>query len=164
MVFALGFSRGYAETLCMHWLRAAESILNGGCLRFYSAMQIRTALLLAVLGLAAPGLVAQTKRLPPNSLDPGSGFPETSTAIPAAKHNTGTYRVLAPRRSRMRKTPIRRTAQYEFYERVERAARLRQKMLIVQSKHKRSGFGHRRPPRKHPPHKMRYCDECGIRH
>ena len=25
-------------------------------------------------------------------------------------------------------------------------------------------FGHKRPPKKHKPGKMKYCKECGIRH
>ena len=25
-------------------------------------------------------------------------------------------------------------------------------------------FGHKRKPKKRPPHKMKYCEECGIRH
>lgn len=137
-------------------------ILNYWCGRFHTAMQKNVIFLLAAVGLAAPALVAQTKRPPPNSLDPGTGISENP--VPAPTRKPAKYRVLAGQRSRIRQTPVRHTAQYEFYQRVERAARLRQKMLIEQSKYKRSDFGHRRPPRRRPPHKMRYCNECGIRH
>jgi hypothetical protein len=97
----------------------------------------------------------------PTSLDPGNGFLPSQTPPTARQKKKGYNRVKAGSRKR---TPVRHTAQYEFYERVERAARLRQKMMIEQSKHTKSNFGHRKKPRKRPPHKMRYCYECGIRH
>jgi hypothetical protein len=121
-------------------------------------MQIRGLLFLAGLSLLSSAAFAQREQRQPTSLDPGSVLPSSTKTKQHPKRGS---RVLAGQR---RRTPVRHTAQYEFYERVERAAKLRQRMLIEQSKHKKSNFGHRKKPRKRPPHKMRYCDECGIRH
>lgn len=62
---------------------------------------------------------------------------------------------------------VRHTARYEFYERVEKAAREKQRLLRKLAKpafSDRRYFGHRRIPKRNTPHNMRYCDECGIRH
>lgn len=62
---------------------------------------------------------------------------------------------------------VRHTAQYEFYARVEQAAKDRQRLMRKMDAPQFSNplyFGHKRPPKKRPPHKMRYCKECGIRH
>ena len=62
---------------------------------------------------------------------------------------------------------VKHTAQYEFYKRVARAAKEHQRALRKLAKPQYSNFlyyGHKRKPKKHPPNKMRYCDECGIRH
>jgi hypothetical protein len=62
---------------------------------------------------------------------------------------------------------ITHTAQYEFYKRVEVAAKQHMKELKELSKPQYSNFlyfGHKRKPKKHSADKMRYCPECGIRH
>jgi hypothetical protein len=55
----------------------------------------------------------------------------------------------------------------EYYERVEAFAKTRrknEKMLMSPQYSDPSYFGHKRPPKKRPPHKMKFCKECGIRH
>ncbi len=55
----------------------------------------------------------------------------------------------------------------EYYERVEAFAKIRrknEKMLMTPQYSDPSYFGHKRPPKKRPPHKMKFCKECGIRH
>ncbi|MCE2934786.1 MAG: hypothetical protein ACK5V5_13570 [Cyclobacteriaceae bacterium] len=62
---------------------------------------------------------------------------------------------------------VQHTAVYEYYARVEEAARQKQRMLRKMDRPQFSDpsyFGHRRAPKKHPPHKKRFCRECGIRH
>lgn len=119
---------------------------------------------LGPLWLIAFVLFGQSTPRKPTTLEPGNnGFVSSPASIKEQKRPRG-YRVLARQRNQAKKTPTRHTAQYEFYERVERAAKLRQKMLLEQARYKRSDFGHKRKPRKRPPHKMRYCNECGIRH
>lgn len=55
----------------------------------------------------------------------------------------------------------------EFYDRMEALAKERKKMEKIMSKPQYSDpmyFGHKRPPKKRKPSKMKYCKECGIRH
>jgi len=66
-----------------------------------------------------------------------------------------------------RRPNVRHTAQYEFYVRIEKAAKAKQRLLRKLAKPQYSNFsyfGHRNPPKKHLPYAMRYCKECGIRH
>jgi len=79
-------------------------------------------------------------------------------------------RVFSPKKAKVfkhKKVNVKHTARYEFYERVEKAAREKQYVLKKLSKPQYSNklyFGHKHKPKKRPPHKMRYCDQCGIRH
>lgn len=73
------------------------------------------------------------------------------------------------RRQRLlfRKPKVENTARYEFYKRVEEAAREKQRILKKLAKPQYSDFayfGHKNKPKKHKPYEMRYCKECGIRH
>lgn len=55
----------------------------------------------------------------------------------------------------------------EFQDRVEAFAKTRRKnerMLMTPQYSDPSYFGHKRPPKKRPPNKMKFCKECGIRH
>ena len=66
-----------------------------------------------------------------------------------------------------KKPKAKHTAQYEFYKRVEQAAKDKQRILKQLAKPQFSNpayFGHKRKPKKRPPHRMRYCSECHIRH
>lgn len=62
---------------------------------------------------------------------------------------------------------VKHSAEYKFYDRVQRAAKMKKKALRKLAKPQYTNplyFGHKNPPKKRPPHKMRFCDECGIRH
>lgn len=91
--------------------------------------------------------------------------PESKVREPANKKG-----IFSPRRAeayKFKKQKVTRSAQYEFYKRVEVAAKDHQKELKKLAKPQYSNFlyyGHKRKPKKHPPEKMRYCPECGIRH
>lgn len=103
------------------------------------------------------GAAAQTaseERVPATSLSPG----HTKKKYYAPRHVSVT---------KIKKPNVKHTARYEFYKRVEEAAKRRQKLLKKLAKPQFSDFsyfGHKRKPKKHKPHKMRYCNECGIRH
>ncbi|MBY0432827.1 MAG: hypothetical protein K2U26_01825 [Cyclobacteriaceae bacterium] len=106
---------------------------------------------LLIFGLCAHFAVGQTL---PNSLDPG-------------KKNVFHAPSTSKKEVKSKKVNVKHTARYEFYERVEQAAREKQKILKQLSKRQFSDhrhFGHKRPPKRRAPHKMRYCNECGIRH
>lgn len=68
---------------------------------------------------------------------------------------------------KLKKQKVAHTAQYEFYRRVEVAAKEHQRILKKLAKPQYADFlyyGHKRKPKKHAANKMRYCEECGIRH
>lgn len=55
----------------------------------------------------------------------------------------------------------------EFYERMEDLEKTRRKNERLMEKPQYSDplyFGHKRPPKKRKPSKMKFCKECGIRH
>jgi hypothetical protein len=120
-----------------------------------------TRILLSALLLAGGSLIAQT----PNSLTPGSA--KTSASPLAPKEHK---RVFSPKKSKaakIRRGNVKHTARYEFYERVEKAAKEKQRLLRKLHKPQYSDpsyFGHKKKPKRRPPHKMRFCDECHIRH
>ncbi|MBL7848549.1 MAG: hypothetical protein JNL40_13855 [Cyclobacteriaceae bacterium] len=89
----------------------------------------------------------------PNSREPGR-----SRGVHSARH---------AKSIKHKRQKVEHTAQYEFYERVEQAAKEKQRILKYLDKRQFKDhryFGHKRIPKKRPPHKMRYCNECGVRH
>lgn len=55
----------------------------------------------------------------------------------------------------------------EYYERMADVAKERRKAEKIMTKPQYSDpmyFGHKRPPKKRKPSKMKFCKECGIRH
>lgn len=55
----------------------------------------------------------------------------------------------------------------EYYERMEDLEKVRRKNEKMAAKPQYSDplyFGHKHPPKKRKPSKMKYCKECGIRH
>lgn len=55
----------------------------------------------------------------------------------------------------------------EFYERMEVNAKKREKMAKEMKKPQYSDpmyFGHKRPPKKRPPGKKKFCKECKMKH
>lgn len=58
-------------------------------------------------------------------------------------------------------------AERRFYERkemIEKARRKAEKELMKPQYTDPMYFGHKRPPKKHKPGKMKFCKVCGIRH
>jgi len=73
------------------------------------------------------------------------------------------------RRQRLlfKKPKVENTARYEFYKRIEEAAKEKQRILKKLSKPQYSDFahfGHKNKPKRNKPYAMKYCKECGIRH
>lgn len=95
----------------------------------------------------------------PTSISPGK-----RVAVKRDQH----FKVVKKQKpARHKKSKVQHTAQYEFYARVEEAAKEKQRILKELAKPQYSNFknfGHKRIPKKRPPHKMRYCEDCGIRH
>lgn len=58
-------------------------------------------------------------------------------------------------------------AEKRYYERLEEIAKQKRKIEKEMMKPQYSDptyFGHKRPPKKRKPGKMKYCKECGLRH
>ena len=77
-------------------------------------------------------------------------------------------KVYAPKASKKKKTkgPT-YDARDKFYDRMEEVNKNRRKSEKAKLTPQYSDFqyfGHRKPPKKRPPEKMKYCKICGIRH
>lgn len=87
----------------------------------------------------------------PNSLDPASSAKKEYVPKEARRSTKGpTYGL-----------------EQEFYERMEDVSKARRKNEKLMQKPQYSDpmyFGHKRPPKKRKPSKMKFCKECGIRH
>jgi len=69
--------------------------------------------------------------------------------------------------AKLKRPKVQHTPEYEFYARVEQIAKDKQRMLRKMDSpqyYNPMYFGHKRPPKRHEVHKMRYCKECGLRH
>lgn len=53
---------------------------------------------------------------------------------------------------------------FERMEKLEKAKRKNEKMLSKPQYSDPLYFGHKRPPKKRKPSKMKFCKECGMRH
>jgi hypothetical protein len=88
----------------------------------------------------------------PTSLDPSSASMEKQYAPKAARKAS--------------KGPTYGLEQ-QYYERMETVEKERRKSEKMMEKPQYSDplyFGHKRPPKKHKPSKMKFCKVCGIRH
>ena len=68
---------------------------------------------------------------------------------------------------RRKKVNVKHTPRYEYYARVEKVAKEKQRIMRKMDEPQYTNplyFGHKRPPKRHDVHQMRYCKECGIRH
>jgi hypothetical protein len=110
---------------------------------------------------------AQKQSLP-SSLAPGKAEPSSSSAIVKhTKKKKKRFAFFSPQRNAYKKPNVKHTARYEYYVRVEKAAKEKQRMLKELSKPQYSDFryfGHKKIPKRRKPNKMRYCTECQIRH
>lgn len=55
-------------------------------------------------------------------------------------------------------------AYFKRMEELQKTRRKNEKMLDKPQYSDPMYFGHKRPPKKRPPHKMKFCKECGLRH
>jgi len=73
----------------------------------------------------------------------------------------------APKESRRSSKGPTYGLEQEYYERMEAVAKERRKVEKIMEKPQYSDpmyFGHKRPPKKRKPSKMKFCKVCGIRH
>jgi hypothetical protein len=95
------------------------------------------------------------------------GQTSNQSAPTSLKPNLPT-KVYAPKTSKKKKTkgPT-YDAREKFYDRLEEVNKQRrksEKAKLTPQYSEFQYFGHRKPPKKRPPEKMKYCKICGIRH
>src|ERR1044071_2823261 len=106
----------------------------------------------------------------PSSLSSGSRK-ETSSMLPDMQKVTKKKvkkrsSFFSPSKNDFKKGSVKHDARYEFYDRIEKAAKEKKRIMRKLAKPQFSDpryFGHKRIPKRRPPSKMRYCDVCGIR-
>jgi hypothetical protein len=131
--------------------------IKQACLRLTHAMQkLHLCFLICLLACAPLLLFAQTTL--------------GDKGIPEEKVHASNDRAHKPSKERdykIKRVKTKHTPEYEFYARVEEAAKEKQRILKKMATPQYSNplyFGHKRPPKRHEAHKMKYCKECGIRH
>jgi hypothetical protein len=116
--------------------------------------------------LACGGWAQSCKALRKKSTSGQGGAPTSlQPYIPDKDYTADGEKRLQQRKSK--RQPITYDARERFYERMEEVARQRRKNEKLMAKPQYSDpmyFGHKRPPKKRPPEKMKYCKVCGIRH
>ena len=87
---------------------------------------------------------------------------------PTSVDPSGPSKVYSPKASRKKKSGATTyDARDKYYDRVEDISRKRRKNENMADKPQYSNFqyfGHKKPPKKRAPEKMKYCKICGIRH
>lgn len=112
-----------------------------------------TCILATLLIVGAGGAQAQNYPSGPTSLSPA--------VQPVYKVNKRT------REAKRVQPNVKHSAEYQFYDRVQQAAKSKKRVLRKLNKPQYTNplyFGHKNPPKKREPHKMKFCNECGIRH
>ncbi len=92
---------------------------------------------------------------------------KTPVEQPSALNPGESQKVYAPKASRKQSKGPTYTSEREFYDRMEELEKTKRKNEKLAMKPQYSDpmyFGHKKPPKKRKPGKMRYCKECGIRH
>jgi hypothetical protein len=109
--------------------------------------------------------IAQTKGKGKKDDQPAAGYSNLPSSLsPGTSKETSASKKQKKSKSSGKVTYDQQRA---YYERVEEVARARQKEAKILEKPQYSNpmyFGHKKMPKKRPPHKMRFCKECGIRH
>lgn len=95
--------------------------------------------------------------------------PDTQTegAQPTSLEPSYARKEYAPRASRKSSKGPTYGLEEEFYKRMEELEKTRRKNEKMMEKPQYSDplyFGHKRPPKKRKPSKMKFCKVCGIRH
>lgn len=127
----------------------------------------RTSLLLILIALGCTTTFAQSKRKKKTN-DIPEDIRTANTQQPTALSPSQQKKEYVPKTAKKKRSSGPTfTAEAKFYERMEEVERARAKEEKLKEKPQYSDpmyFGHKRPPKKRKPGKMKYCKECGIRH
>jgi hypothetical protein len=92
---------------------------------------------------------------------------ENNSQAPNSLSPTSSKKEYAPRASKKSSSGTTYDAEQKYYERMaalEKAKRKEEEMKLKPQYSDPAYFGHKRPPKRHKPGKMKFCKECGIRH
>jgi hypothetical protein len=92
---------------------------------------------------------------------------EASVQEPTSLNPSASRKEFVPKAARSSAKGPTYGAEQEFYERMEKLEKTRRKEEHIMQKPQYSNplyFGHKHPPKKRKPSKMKYCKVCGIRH
>src|SRR5690606_19142777 len=131
----------------------------------YCGMRLLIAFLALLFVATATDVSAQSRKKKKQQVNdrPAAGYGSSPSALAPGT----TTETMAPRQSKKKSNKVTYDQQREYYERVAAVAKAREKAAKIMEKPQYSDpmyFGHKRKPKKRPPHKMKFCKECGIRH
>ena len=109
---------------------------------------------ISTAGHSAAQVLSKKKPEPPNSQQPSSLEPSQPQVNYEAKKSKSSRQVTYD-------------SPEKFHSRMEAVAKAYRKAEKEMQKPQYSDpsyFGHKKPPKRNPPGKMKYCKECGIRH
>jgi hypothetical protein len=121
-------------------------------------MRIITVLILILLTASAYGQSNKKRRKKERQ--------SSETTQPTSLDPSMPQQDYAPKRKKVAKGPTYESEQqyYERREEQEKNRRKNEKLMDEPRYSDPSYFGHKRPPKRHKPGKMKYCKECGLRH
>lgn len=129
---------------------------------YYSTMHLRSIFIILFICIVAMSY-GQSRKSKKKSKKPA---PATAASQPTALDPLP-QKVYAPKASRKTSKGPTYESEEKYYERMAQLAKTKRKNETLQDKPQYSDpmyFGHKRPPKKHKPGKMKFCRECGIRH
>jgi hypothetical protein len=98
----------------------------------------------------------------------GQAQNEKKSKGPTSLDSSTPSKVYSPKVSRKKKSSqTTYDARDKYYDRAEQLEKTRRKNESLDDKPQYKNFqyfGHKKPPKKRPPQKMKYCKICGIRH
>jgi hypothetical protein len=122
-------------------------------------LKIFCIILLVCITLISFGQSRKNKKKSKRPVQTSQQQPTTLSPLPQKEY--------APKASRKTSNGPTYESEERYYQRMEELAKTKRKNEVLQQKPQYSDpmyFGHKRPPKKRKPGKMKYCKECGLRH
>lgn len=122
-------------------------------------MNLRLLFILFLVGVVTTSFGQTRKNKKRSQRQPQAVQPTTLNPLPQKEY--------APKASRKSTKGPTYESEENYYERMAQLQKTKRKNESQQLKPQYSDpmyFGHKRPPKKRKPGKMKYCRECGIRH
>jgi hypothetical protein len=127
-------------------------------------MMIRYSLLVLLVGLTTVAF-GQSKKKKPSEPAPTSQQP--SSLAPSSPQSQQPVKTKSKSKTKSPKLEVTYDAERKYFKRVKQVAKEQIKAEKEMQKPQYSDpmyFGHKKPPKKRPTGKTKYCKECGMRH